>query len=862
MAKRAKAVKMEGNKKEGVRYLVEYLKGGIIHIEEIGKKGSLTDDTFFVPNKSKLEREARVEVIGKRKFLLQLEDGKYLLTIDDGKEKMITLEGPRSFFFQMPILLKNTGHLPEPALTPSVYMLTDYPRVIMPKEAYGTVPTRKGGWKVRRDGFELYLLLCMRDPYLLRKQYASLTGTAPLVPLSALGAWDSRYFEYTDASVKEEVENYEKYDLPLDYFVIDTDWRKSGAKPGAGYTLNKEDFPDLSSTFAYLHEKGISSMFNDHPEPLKEAKSLWDYVESSYRKENLTHYLELGLDAWWYDRNWWTRLKTPVKEIHPETFGLYLYQNVEEDFHQKTKKEDYPLRSLVMGNVDNVLNGEWIGIDNSASHRYGIQWTGDNWMTNFDLKQEFANMLRGGNDLITYINSDLTGHIGDGSERLYARWLEFGAFSPIYRFHSTKGNKRYRQAWNYGEVGLKVAREYGHLRYRLLPLYYSLAHEAYETGVPMIRSLTYLDKSKKARREDVALLGDHLLFGLVPHEDISYAPEEDAYIDGVKFTYFEGKECKGEPIYEEKKKVLHEDWSYHSPIPNHSLYHYSAIIEFTFVSTLKGKNTLLIGSDDGIRVYVDGELKDDFWGNRGFAYDEIMTLEEGEKHHIKIEYFQDEGGAGISLLMRPLEEKDDIASTYLPKGKMYRDLFTGELRKGGREFKKAYSFLQIPLYTESWNIIPLLPDHNNAKKKAWDTLILDLYASDEAGSASVDLYEDDQETLAYQNGQFRLTRYTFSYCNEKEYELTFGVPQGSFTGEKWCEKRHMVFRLHLNDGKKLVHCYDPGDGQVLPITFFKRDPSAFPLKSDGASPDADVYQMEADVPLKDVGEMHLRFVLD
>ena len=860
MPKKGKFVTMDVTRHPLYTFRVEILEKNIIRVEAKEKKNYPQGDTFLVPNASKLARIGEGKAINETTFSLLTKEGRYVLTLTPGKEILVTLEGPKGLFYQAPLVLKNSGHLPAPSLTPDVFMLVDSPRYYLPNVPYGEGKGRKGGLKLHKDGFAFYLLLAHKDPFLLRESYRALTGATPLVPLSAFGVWDSRYFEYTDETVKEEVELYEKYNLPLDNFVIDTDWRKPG-DDGAGYDLNVEDFPDLPSTFSYLHKKGIAVMFNDHPEPVMGARSLMDEKESTYRKENLTHYLSLGLDYWWYDRNWWTRLKVPGPFIRPETWGLYLYQDITEDYHKKMNPSS-PKRSLMMGNVNEVTNGIWKGICDSASHRFGIQWTGDNWMRNSDLVQEFANMLRGGNDLITYINSDLSGHIGDGSENLYARWIQFGALSPIYRFHSTKGNKRYRQPWNYGELGLKVAKEYGTLRYRLLPLYYSLAHEAYEKGWPILRSLDYYDKSKKARRENMAALGENLYFGLVEHEDKMFAPSKASYPNGIHFTYYEGTELKGEPIFEETKEVCQFDWSKKCPIPGHGLEKYSAKITFDFVSPLEEKALLLLGSDDGIRVYMDGKLVDETWVNRGFAFDEIALVSPHEKHHFEVHYYQDAGGAGFSLMLRLLSEKEDKATSYLPKGAFYKDLFTGERKIGGKEYKDTYDPMRIPFYVKDWGIIPLYEEEKNIQNAENHTLIFELFMGEKEGKTSFTLYEDDGETLAYQKGEYRLTTYTFSYLNEKEAELTFGIPKGLFSGKRYCTSRHVKFRLHPLMGKKCVYCYDPGDGQVLPITYIPQEKDAFPLKGKGAAPDGDVYEMEADIPLTNVGEMRLRFKVE
>lgn len=75
--------------------------------------------------------------------------------------------------------------------------------------------------------------------------------------------------------------------------------------------------------FAFAHKNDVDIMFNDHPEPLEGAKNVFSLEEIKYRKDNLSRLMELGLDYWWYDRNWTTKLISPTKHISPETLGDY-----------------------------------------------------------------------------------------------------------------------------------------------------------------------------------------------------------------------------------------------------------------------------------------------------------------------------------------------------------------------------------------------------------------------------------------------------------------------------------------------------------------------------------------------------------
>ena len=54
--------------------------------------------------------------------------------------------------------------------------------------------------------------------------YTKIGGHIAMPPKFAFGSWWSRYWEYTDKELRELVNEFETYNVPLDVFVIDMDW--------------------------------------------------------------------------------------------------------------------------------------------------------------------------------------------------------------------------------------------------------------------------------------------------------------------------------------------------------------------------------------------------------------------------------------------------------------------------------------------------------------------------------------------------------------------------------------------------------------------------------------------------------------
>jgi alpha-glucosidase len=74
---------------------------------------------------------------------------------------------------------------------------------------------------------------------------------------------------------------------------------------------------------------------------------------------------------------------------------------------------------------------------------------------------------------------------------LYTRWVQFGAFSPILRTHTTKNPDAERRVWAYPEPYSSILRSTFQLRYALQPYLYTEARRTYDTGIAFLHPLYY-----------------------------------------------------------------------------------------------------------------------------------------------------------------------------------------------------------------------------------------------------------------------------------------------------------------------------------------------------------------------------------
>lgn len=404
-------------------------------------------------------------------------------------------------------LPSNTTALPGPTDNLAAWAIADTPRMIPASWGYNLEPTNNtfnyntDGWDLNNDSPDIYVFLPNGNLRQLRSDFNALTGPTQLLPLHALGTWDSHYYEYTAQTALQQVQNYSASNFPLDNLVIDTQWREGG---GTGYIINSNDFPNLPEFFSQAHESNIWVMFNDHPQP---ANSALNPQEVAYRDTGLDSILEDGLDVWWYDRNWSVSLESPSPDLTYTEWGMYVYNWTLYDFYPNR-------RPLIMANVDNVTGGSWSGAEEIACHRYDFQWTGDIETGFASLQQEIQNAVNEGiySDF-PYTSCDLGGFEADPTAENYVRWIQYGVLSPIVRPHCDEGLPLGgRMPWLWGEPAESIARYYYDLRYRLLPYLYQLARHNYDTGDPLLKRCDFdYPAYSQASATTQYLLGDRIL---------------------------------------------------------------------------------------------------------------------------------------------------------------------------------------------------------------------------------------------------------------------------------------------------------------------------------------------------------------
>jgi alpha-glucosidase (family GH31 glycosyl hydrolase) len=182
----------------------------------------------------------------------------------------------------------------------------------------------------------------------------------------------------------------------------------------------------------------------------------------------------------------------------------------------------------------------------AGMQRFGAScWSGDINNDFPTLEAQIPLGLNTGLSGIPYWGTDVGGffHPVPETPELYARWFQFGAFTPIFRSHGWVW--REHVPWAHGPEVEAICRRYAELRYRLLPYTYTLAWQAHTLGLPLMRPLV-LNYSRDPRTwtlDHQYLWGDDLLVAPVTREGATAWP---VYLpEGPWFDFWTGESHTG-----------------------------------------------------------------------------------------------------------------------------------------------------------------------------------------------------------------------------------------------------------------------------------------------------------------------------
>jgi alpha-glucosidase len=433
------------------------------------------------------------------------------------------------------------------------------------------------------DGGALdYYFIDGPDPKAVLARYADLTGKAPLPPLWALGFQQCRYSYYPEARVREVAKTFRQKKIPADVIYLDIDYQKDN-RP---FTIDAERFPHFDQMIADLGRDGFKviaitdlhlakapgyppydqGLAGDHFVHAADGSvyvgKVWpgasvfpDFTWAPARAWWGTLYADFvrrGIAGFWNDMNepsvFWDERTMPLDAVHRvDSGGTTTHREAHNVFGMQNSRATYEGLLKLQGNRRPVVLTR---ATYAGGQRYAASWTGDNSSTWNHYRISIPTLLNLGLSGYALVGDDIGGFRGSPQPELLTRWLELGAFNPIFRDHTEKGTAD-QEPWVHGPEHEAIRRRYIEARYRLLPYVYTLAEEASRTGAPLMRPfwLEHPDADAFYTRGDVFLFGQDLL--VEPKVDETLDAVETVVPPGVWYDYWTGERLAGPP----KKKV-------------------------------------------------------------------------------------------------------------------------------------------------------------------------------------------------------------------------------------------------------------------------------------------------------------------
>ncbi|WP_051189388.1 TIM-barrel domain-containing protein [Daejeonella oryzae] len=390
-----------------------------------------------------------------------------------------------------------------------------------------------------QSGNVSYFVIAGNNDQILNS-YTSLSGKQPLPPRWALGFIQSRFGYKSAAETIETARKTIAAGYPLDAVVLDLFWY-GDVKTMGNHDWRRDSFPQPEKMLAELNSMGLKTIpitqtyvtklsdnFNEVSSKSLLAKDAdgKDYIIGNFWagasglidifKPKSQQYLwnfyrqriNEGVAGWWCDLGEPEKHPDSIRHINGTARSVHsVYPLIWSKTIFDGYKKDFPQQR-----VFNLARSGGAGMQRYST----FPWSGDVSRSWGGYKAQIPIMLGMSMSGIAYMHSDAGGFaLGEKDAELYIRWMQFAAFTPIFRAHADPAVAAPEPVFWDAETQ-KVIKSYVKLRYRYLPYNYSLSYKNTVSGRPMAMPVNYFDTSNS----DLASVNDAYLWG----EDLLITP--------------------------------------------------------------------------------------------------------------------------------------------------------------------------------------------------------------------------------------------------------------------------------------------------------------------------------------------------
>ncbi|HTA18388.1 MAG TPA: glycoside hydrolase family 31 protein [Polyangia bacterium] len=441
--------------------------------------------------------------------------------------------------------------------------------------------TARDAYAFGSDGGDLdYYFIAGPQPKAVLARYADLTGKPPLPPLWSLGFQQCRYSYYPEARVYEIAKTFRDEKIPADVIYLDIDYQKDN-RP---FTIDTARFPHFDKMIADLGRDGfkviaitdlhLAQAAGQGYRPYDEGAAGNDFVHAAdgavyvgkvwpgasvfpdftwaparaWWGTLYDDFVKRGVAGFWNDMNepsvFWEQRTMPLDAVHRvDSGGTATHRAVHNVFGMQNSRATYEgLLKLQGDRRPMVLTRATY----AGGQRFAASWTGDNTSTWNHFRISIPMLLNLGLSGYALVGDDIGGFRGSPTPELLTRWLELGAFNPIFRDHTEKGTLD-QEPWVGGGEHEAIRRRFIETRYRLLPYIYTLAEETSRTGAPMMRPywLEHPEAEAFYTNNSAFLFGPDLL--VQPKVEETLDALEVSVPPGVWYDYWTGERLAGAP---------------------------------------------------------------------------------------------------------------------------------------------------------------------------------------------------------------------------------------------------------------------------------------------------------------------------